>query len=57
MCVSPDRELEQFPWDVQSMHIIVRLAKRVDSGRIFRQFEKRIDMKDWVLLSEWSRYE
>jgi hypothetical protein len=51
------QELQQFPWDVQEMHIIVRLAKRCDAGRVLQQYNGRLDLKDWVKLSEWTRYE
>ena len=52
-----EMELQNFPWEVQGMHIIVRLAKRADAGRQLRQYVGRLDLKDWVKLSERTRYE
>jgi len=54
-------ELSSFPFDAQFASISIRLPNRRDVGRPFVQLESssgpQMEMKDWVHLPEWSRYE
>lgn len=54
--------MENFPFDVQKLQIILRLPHRRDLGRGFKEYEskgvgKQQEFKDWVKLSEWIRYQ
>ena len=54
--------LLSFPFDLQKLLIVVRLPHRSDHGRQFRHYEskgvgKQDEIKDWVKLSEWTRYQ
>ena len=55
-------DLHAFPFDVQELEIHIRMPSRHDLGREFKQFLKsnqqpQVEVKDWVKLSEWERYE
>ena len=54
-------QLAAFPFDAQTLNITIRLPRRSDSGRPFIQFHNSIgpqaEMKDWVRLAEWYRYQ
>lgn len=55
-------DVQEFPFDLQKLQIIIRLPDRMDRGRLFREWEspdtgKLQEMKSWVKLSEWTRYE
>ena len=54
-------QLAAFPFDAQTLKMAIRLPRRSDSGRTFVQFHHsrgpQVEMKDWVRLAEWYRYE
>ena len=54
-------QLAAFPFDAQTLKMAIRLPRRSDSGRTFVQFHNsrgpQVEMKDWVRLAEWYRYE
>ena len=54
--------LQAFPFDLQNLEITLRLSHRSDMGRAFQQYyntdgRAQVEVKDWVKLSEWERYE
>ena len=51
-----------FPFDVQILKIIVRMPERSDRGRMFSAYSSKgfgelKEMKNWIKLPEWMRYE
>ena len=55
-------DLRAFPFDLQQLEIVLRLPQRTDMGREFTQFynadgSPQTEVKDWVKLSEWERFE
>lgn len=54
-------QLAAFPFDAQTLKLSLRLPRRSDFGRTFVQYSNstgaQIEMKDWVRLAEWIRYE
>ena len=54
-------QLAAFPFDAQTLQLSLRLPRRIDYGRSFVQFHNsvgpQVEMKDWVRLAEWRRYE
>ena len=55
-------DLHAFPFDLQELQVVLRLPMRADMGREFTQFHNsdgiaQVEVKDWVKLSEWERYE
>ena len=54
--------LHAFPFDLQKLEITLRLSNRMDMGRTFTQYcnsdgKAQVEVKDWVKLSEWERFE
>tara|TARA_B110001452_G_scaffold217882_1_gene189523 strand:- start:134 stop:1327 length:1194 start_codon:yes stop_codon:yes gene_type:complete len=55
-------DVHYFPFDVQCPRIIVRMSERCDRGRPFEPYVSQgvgelKEIKDWVKLPEWTRYE
>ena len=51
-----------FPFDVQELSIIIRMSAFPDRGRYFTAFDLKgvglqQEIKDWIKLAEWTRYE